>query len=105
MHEELAEIFGPGGQPVHALYGDGSEIPTEDLDSVYQAYEQSKKYFPWREGDVLLADNMTISHGRHAFDGEREIVVCFVEPCPPCTVRDGVAICTADEGGDRGRPA
>jgi hypothetical protein len=95
MHEELAEIFDAGDQPVHALYGDGSEIPIEDLDSVYEAYDLSKKFFPWKEEDVLLADNMTISHGRHAFEGDREIVVCFVEPCPPPTVRGGVAVCTS----------
>jgi alpha-ketoglutarate-dependent taurine dioxygenase len=91
-HEELTDIFGTEGKPVHAFYGDGTEITTDDLDAVYRAYDESKRFFSWREGDVLLADNMTVSHGRHPFEGEREVVVAFVEPCPPIEVRGGVFV-------------
>jgi alpha-ketoglutarate-dependent taurine dioxygenase len=91
VDEEMEELFGPDGRPVHASYGDGERITPEDLDEVYRAYDACAYAFPWQEGDVLLADNMLMSHGRNPFKGEREVVVCFVEPCPQIVVADGVA--------------
>jgi alpha-ketoglutarate-dependent taurine dioxygenase len=88
----LLEIFGPDELPVHATYGDGSQIAIEELNCVYAAYSRHKRSFAWAEGDVLLVDNMLISHGRNPFQGEREIVVCFVEPCPRFEARCGVAV-------------
>jgi alpha-ketoglutarate-dependent taurine dioxygenase len=92
VHEEMEELFGPDGRPVHATYGDGTPIATEELDAIYAAYQESAYSFSWQAGDVLLADNMLMSHGRNAFKGDREVVVCFVESCPQFEVRSGVAL-------------
>lgn len=81
VYSDMLDIFGPDDLPVHATYGDGSQIGTSELDSIYQAYANCKRAFRWAEGDVLVVDNMLISHGRNPFQGERETVVCFVEPC------------------------
>jgi hypothetical protein len=35
--------------------------------------------FPWREGDVLMLDNMLIAHARNPYAGERKIVVAMGE--------------------------
>ncbi|HLG64191.1 MAG TPA: condensation domain-containing protein [Ktedonosporobacter sp.] len=82
MQKKLLEQFGEENLPVHALYGDGTRIENWELDAIYKAYAECTYAFPWQEGDVLLADNVQISHGRNAFEGERETVVSFVEPCP-----------------------
>jgi len=82
MQRTLLEQFGEEDLPVHALYGDGSPIAESELDEVFRAYRECEWAAPWREGDVLLADNLLMSHGRRAFEGEREVMVCFVEPCP-----------------------
>jgi alpha-ketoglutarate-dependent taurine dioxygenase len=92
VHEEMQELFGEENCPVHATYGDGSPITPDELDQIYAAYQQAAYYFPWQAGDVLLADNMLMSHGRNAFQGDREVVVCFVDPCPQFEVRSGVAV-------------
>ncbi|WP_100525569.1 condensation domain-containing protein [Mycobacteroides abscessus] len=87
MQNKLYEEFGVEGLPVHALYGDGTPIANSEMDEIYHAYEVCKWAEPWQQGDVLLADNMLMAHGRHPFEGERETVVAFVEPCPPEAVR------------------
>ncbi|MGH8196218.1 MAG: TauD/TfdA family dioxygenase, partial [Woeseiaceae bacterium] len=33
--------------------------------------------FRWEVGDVLLLDNMTVSHAREPYKGPRDIVVCM----------------------------
>lgn len=87
MRDQLMEQFGEQGLPVHAFYGDGTPIADWELDEVYRAYEKASWSAPWHEGDVLLADNMLMAHGRQAYTGDREVVVCFVEPCPPAAQR------------------
>lgn len=90
MQQTLLEQFGEDDLPVHAMYGDGGPISEAELDEVSRAYHECTWAAPWQEGDVLLADNMLMSHGRRAFEGEREVVVCFVEPCPALArPRDG----------------
>jgi alpha-ketoglutarate-dependent taurine dioxygenase len=102
VHEEMQELFGEQGCPVHATYGDGTPITTADLDAIYAAYQECAYYFPWQAGDVLLADNMLMSHGRNAFEGDREVVVCFVDPCRQFEVRSGVAVAASEVDGAAG---
>ena len=61
--------------PRNTYYGDGSVIEESDLDRVRAAYESETVIFPWEKGDVLLVDNMLVSHGRRPYRGERRIVV------------------------------
>jgi alpha-ketoglutarate-dependent taurine dioxygenase len=78
--EDLLATFGEEGLPVHAFYGDGTRIGDADLAEVFRMLEASKVSVPWRQGDVLLADNVRMSHGRNAFEGARQILVSFVGP-------------------------
>jgi Taurine catabolism dioxygenase TauD, TfdA family len=83
MQKQLIEQFGVENLPVHALYGDGTPIENWELDEIYKAYNACEFASPWQEGDILLADNMLMAHGRNAFEGHRQVIVAFVEPCPP----------------------
>jgi 3-oxoacyl-(acyl-carrier-protein) synthase/acyl carrier protein len=85
LRDKLVSQFGEDGLPVHARYGDGTPIEDWEIDEVNRCCQDSSWISPWTEGDVLLADNMLTAHGRQAFEGDREVIVCFVEPCPPVT--------------------
>ena len=61
----------------HACYGDGSEIPIEDLQAVRAAYRASEVAFPWQPGDLLMLDNILAMHGRKPFRGERRVLVAM----------------------------
>ncbi|OON65265.1 TauD/TfdA family dioxygenase [Hymenobacter sp. CRA2] len=73
--EVQASFAADGELPFHTRYGDGSEISAAEIDNIRQAYEQATVRFPWQKGDVLLLDNMLMSHGRSPYKGSRQIIV------------------------------
>ncbi len=83
LDPELARMLlgerGEGGLPRNAYYGDGAPIDDEALRAVRAAYERRQVTFPWRQGDVLLLDNMLVAHGRRPYSGSRSVVVGMAE--------------------------
>lgn len=63
----------------NAYYGDGSPIETSVLDEIREAYSRETVCFPWREGDIMILDNMSVAHGRTPYEGQRKIVVGMAE--------------------------
>jgi amino acid adenylation domain-containing protein len=81
LRESLLAVAADRDFPLdtNACYGDGSLIPDEDIAAVRRAYEQENVLFSWRRGDLLVADNMLVAHGRSPFSGPRRIVVLMAE--------------------------
>lgn len=79
VREALEDCFDPLDLPRQAWYGDGSPIPDADLLAVRQAYDAETLSFPWQPGDVLLVDNLALSHGRLGFEGPRRVLVAMGE--------------------------
>lgn len=79
VRESMVATFGEGGLPRNARYGDGTAIEDEALDEVRAVYDELSVAFPWREGDVLLLDNVRTAHGRRPFEGPRKVVVGMAE--------------------------
>jgi alpha-ketoglutarate-dependent taurine dioxygenase len=75
----LLAKFKEEGLPRNAYYGDGSPIEAEVLSEIRQAYAQAEVAFPWQRGDVLMIDNMLVSHGRRPFKGARKTLVAMAE--------------------------
>ena len=75
----MIDVFGPNRLPRQTFYGDGREIPPEDLAAVRAAFSSAKLVFPWQAGDVLMLDNMQFAHGRRPFKGTRKVVVSLME--------------------------
>jgi alpha-ketoglutarate-dependent taurine dioxygenase len=67
--------------PRNAYYGDGSAIDERDLDQIRAAYDAESVVFSWQKGDILLVDNMLVSHGRRPYRGRRKVVVAMAQPC------------------------
>ena len=80
IRETLLAEFRPEELPNNTYYGDGSPIEPSVLDELREAYQQETVTFQWREGDVLMLDNMLTAHGRTPFIGPRKILVGMSEP-------------------------
>jgi len=76
----LIELFGRDRLPRHACFGDGSEIPSEDLAAIRGAFAGATILFGWRAGDILLLDNLQAAHGRRPYTGTRSVVAALLDP-------------------------
>lgn len=65
--------------PRQVTYGDGSPIADGDLQNIREAFAYETVIFQWRAGDLLLVDNMLISHGRKAYKGQRRVLVAMFD--------------------------
>jgi alpha-ketoglutarate-dependent taurine dioxygenase len=83
LRQSLLAEFNEGHLPFNTYYGDGSPIEDSVLDSIRAAYKQVGVRFSWQNGDVLLIDNMLVSHSREAYEGERKILVAMTELYSP----------------------
>lgn len=81
IRASLQELYADEDLPANTYYGDGTPIEPETLEALREAYAAETVQFPWREGDVLMLDNMMVAHGRSPFSGPRKIVVGMAEPC------------------------
>ena len=77
VYEAIMEIYEDNlfDMPQYACYGDDSPIDTATFDVIKEVTEKHVVYFPWEVGDLLVLDNMLISHGRSPFSGKRKILV------------------------------
>lgn len=79
--DKLKKIFGaPENMPKMAFFGDGSPIPSEYILKIDAVSRDCERDFGWEEGDVILVDNERVAHGRHAFEGERCVLVAMARP-------------------------
>lgn len=86
LGHETAEAllsFGKEQLPNNTYYADGSDIDPPILEELRAAYRAETVTFPWREGDILMLDNMLVAHGREPFTPPREVVVGMAEPYTP----------------------
>ena len=65
--------------PRNVYYGDGSPIEDSIVQEIGALYQQIAVSFPWREGDILMLNNMLTAHSRNPFVGTRKIVVAMGE--------------------------
>lgn len=78
IREALEEEFGPDGLPYQVRLGNGESIPDDVARRIAAAYEQHSTAFTWRDGDVLLIDNLRVCHGRLPYTGSRKVIVALV---------------------------
>ena len=63
--------------PFNVFFGDGGALDESGLRLIREAIHAETVRFPWEKGDVLVCDNLLVSHGRDPFEGERKIYVAL----------------------------
>jgi alpha-ketoglutarate-dependent taurine dioxygenase len=79
VRDSLLALFGEAGLPRNVYYGDGTPIEDSVVAEIVEMYRQAAVVFPWREGDILLLDNMLAGHARNPFVGPRKVMVTMGE--------------------------
>lgn len=79
VREWLLKAYGEENLPRNVYFADGSAIDPAMLDEINQTYTEASVVFSWREGDLLMLDNMLTAHGRKPFVGKRKVVVGIAE--------------------------
>lgn len=59
----------------YACFGNRERIPDEVVERIHQTIERITIKFPWAQGDMLVIDNASTSHGRNPFSGPRSVLV------------------------------
>lgn len=77
---DVLDFIGEENLPFATYYGDGTPVEDEVIDAFRKAYDRHKIVFKWEKGDLLLMDNMTFSHARNPFKGDRKILVAMALP-------------------------
>lgn len=80
VKETLLSVVDKEDLPRNVYFGDGSEIPDQILDEIRAVIEEHTVSFPWQKSDVMLIDNLRVSHGRNVFSGNRKVFVAMTEP-------------------------
>jgi alpha-ketoglutarate-dependent taurine dioxygenase len=80
LRDAIMIDFDEADYPNNTYYGDGSAIEPEVMDELRAAYRRHLTSFTWRQGDVVLLDNMLTSHARSAYEGDRRILFAMSEP-------------------------
>ncbi|MCW7494508.1 TauD/TfdA family dioxygenase [Leptospira sp. 2 VSF19] len=71
----IKRISGSESHDVHVTYGNGEEISAKEMKSISDVFWKHLVAIPWQTGDVLIIDNLSVSHGRLPFTGPRRILV------------------------------
>lgn len=77
VRRDLLEIVGPQRMPRQVMFGDGSPIGDDVMALIGELYEACAVRFAWRQGDVVMLDNMLAAHARDPYQGPRKIVVAM----------------------------
>lgn len=73
--KSMLKIYKESELPRNTYYGDGSPIEDTALEQIRACYDAERVVFPWKEHDVLVIDNMLVSHARNPFKGKRRVLV------------------------------
>lgn len=79
VRESMLSMFSEENLPRHVYYGDGTPIEDSVMEEISALYERIAVRFQWQPGDVIMLDNMIVSHSRDPFEGSRKILVAMAE--------------------------
>jgi alpha-ketoglutarate-dependent taurine dioxygenase len=77
LQETLLDVVDEDRLPRNACFGDGTPIAPALLDEIRAVYRETMLSFDWQPTDLLMLDNVLMSHGRAPFSGKRRVLVAM----------------------------
>lgn len=77
--ENIAKLVGMDNLPRNSYFGDGTDIPADYIKHILDAYEKERIEFTWKKGDIMILDNVLMTHSRNPYTGKRKVVVSMGE--------------------------
>lgn len=69
------KVLGKNYFPRDTKFGNGKDIPLNHLKKIRRVLEKNSVNVNWKESDILIINNMLISHGRRKYTGKRKVFV------------------------------
>ncbi|MEU7060656.1 TauD/TfdA family dioxygenase [Streptomyces sp. NPDC046197] len=79
IREYLVDLYGGDGLPFNTRYGNGDAMSPDTVDLINKVYQAHTVREPWRNGDLLLVDNVRTAHSREAYEGPRDVVAALAD--------------------------
>lgn len=77
---DLVAAVSPEDYPTNTAWGDGEPFDPDLIDHLRGVVGTHTRRFQWRSHDVLIVDNMRLSHGRDPFRGPRRVLAAMADP-------------------------
>lgn len=74
---DLYNILSPDEFPQYVTFADGTPIPDAYIEQILNRGLENAVDVDWRQGDLLLIDNVLVAHGRRPFEGTRRVLVAM----------------------------
>lgn len=62
---------------LNSYYGDGTPLDLPALNHTREVMRNETVLVPWRDGDILILDNLLTAHGRMPFTGARRVLLAM----------------------------
>jgi alpha-ketoglutarate-dependent taurine dioxygenase len=64
--------------PTGTVLGNGEALSLEEIRLFEQRLDERTRAWPWRNGDVMILDNLETWHGRNPYEGKRDVQVAML---------------------------
>jgi alpha-ketoglutarate-dependent taurine dioxygenase len=77
VRESLLSLMSEDDLPRNVTFGDGTPIADDVVEEIAAITEELAVDRLWREGEVVMVENILVAHGRRPFAGSRKVVVAM----------------------------
>lgn len=74
-----AEIRKTQKYPTGATLGNGERLSRQEMADMEEILDRVTYSWPWRDGDVMVLDNLQVWHGRNPYEGPRDVQVALLD--------------------------